>query len=112
VDKRRILLLAADHGLESSLAELFRLEGFEMVPAPSGSAATPQVDVVIAACDSWPSPWTLPMLRSHFRRVPCLLLSGSPVSGPYVTTGFQRGYFLSLPANGRRIVERLRVLLP
>ena len=112
MDKRRILLLAADHGLESSLAELLRLEGFEVVPAPSGSTATPQVDVVIAACDSWPAPWTLPMLRSHFRTVPCLLLSGSPVSGPYAATGFQRGYFLTLPANGRRIVEQVKVLLP
>jgi len=111
VDKRRILLLAADHGLESSLAELLRLEGFEVVPAPSGSSATPQVDVVIAACDSWPSPWTLPLLRSHFRTVPCLLLSGSPVSGPYAAAGFQRGYFLGLPAEGRRIAELVSSLL-
>ena len=107
------MLLAADHELKSSLAELLRLEGIDVVmPAPSASTASPQVDLVIAACDSWPEPWTLPLLRSHFRNVPCLLLSGSPVSGPYAATGFQRGYFLTLPANGRRIVELVKVLLP
>lgn len=110
--KRRILLLAADQGLQRSLAELLRLKGFEVVHAPGGSTViTHQVDVVIAACDSWPSPWTLPMLRSRFRTLPCLLLSGSPVSGPYAAAGFQRGYFLGLPADGRRIAELVRGVL-
>ena len=112
MDKRRILLLAADDGLNGSLAELLRLDGMTVtVPAPSAPPSTWPVDLVIAACDSWPSPWTLPLLRSHFRTVPCLLLSGSPVSGPYVVAGFQRGYFLGLPADGRRIAELVRSLL-
>lgn len=113
VPRKRVLLLAADQMLKGSLAELLRLDGTEVtVPAPGASPSRQQVDLVIAACDSWPPPWTLPMLRSHFRTVPCLLLSGSPVSGPYAVAGFQRGYFLGLPAGGRRIAELVRGLLP
>jgi hypothetical protein len=112
VHKRRVLLLAADPMLNGSLAELLRLDGMEVtVPAPGASPSSQHIDLVIAACDSWPSPWTLLMLRSHFRTVPCLLLSGSPVSGPYAAAGFQRGYFLGLPADGRQIAELVRSLL-
>lgn len=90
-----------------------RLDGFDVAgaarPAPPRRA---HVDLVIAVCDSWPAPWTLPMLQREFRKVPCLLLSGSPVSGPYAAAGFERGYFLALPASGRRISALLRTLLP
>ena len=110
--RRRVLLLAADRRLNSSLAELLRLDGTEVtVPDQDTEAADRPVDLVIAACDSWPAPWTLPMLRRHFRTVPCLLLSGSPVSGPYAAVGLQRGYFLGLPAEGRRIAELVKGLL-
>lgn len=113
MQKRSVLLLIADRRLNGSLAELLRLDGLEVtVPEPGAAPSAPQVDLVIAACDSWPSPWTLPMLRRHFRTVPCLLLSGSPVSGPYAAVGFQRGYFLGLPADGRRITELVTGLLP
>ena len=81
------------------------------MPDPGVSPSSQHIDLVIAACDSWPSPWTLPKLRSHFRTVPCLLLSSSPVSGPYAAAGFQRGYFLGLPADGRRIAELVSSLL-
>ncbi|GAC1689496.1 MAG: hypothetical protein PVS2B1_11370 [Candidatus Dormibacteraceae bacterium] len=113
MDKLRILVLVGDPGLNSSLADLLRLGGLEVIgsalPAPRGGE---HVDLVIAARDSWPAPWTLPMLKSRFRQVPCLLLSGSPVSGPYAAAGFKRGYFLALPASGRRIADMVRSLLP
>ncbi|HYM66429.1 MAG TPA: hypothetical protein VEW68_03990 [Patescibacteria group bacterium] len=109
---RRVLLLAADRSLSSSVADLLRLDGISVTVPDHGAAPSyPDVDLVIASCDSWPSPWTLQLLRSRYRAVPCLLLSGSPVSGPYATAGFKRGYFLGLPAEARRISELAGSLL-
>ena len=110
MEKRRILILASDSALYASLAERLRLDGMQVVDPPA-SAANPDVNLVIAVCDSWPAPWTLELLRSHFRAVSCMLLSGSPVSGPYVAARFKRGYFLALPTSGRRIADLARTLL-
>lgn len=104
--KRHVLLMAADRRLNGSLAELLRATGLDVTataPSPGVHQSSPRIDAVVAACDSWPWPWTLHILRAHFRSVPCLLMSGSPVSGPYAATGFRKGYFLGLPADGRRI---------
>lgn len=110
MEKRRILILAADSTLYVSLAERLCLDGMHVVDRPV-SRANPDVNLVIAVCDSWPTPWTLELLRSRFPTVSCLLLSGSPVSGPYVAATFRCGYFLALPASGRRIAELARTLL-
>lgn len=112
--KRHVLLMAADRRLNGSLAELLRTTGLEVIataPAPGAPQTSPPIDAVVAACDSWPWPWTLPMLRTHFRSVPCLLLSGSPVSGPYAATGFRKGYFMGLPADGRRIAAQVTSII-
>ena len=110
MEKRRILILAADSALHTSLAERLCLDGMHVVDRPE-SPANPGVNLVIAVCDSWPAPWTLELLRSHFRTVSCLLLSGSPVSGPYLAATFRRGYFLALPTSGRRIANLARTLV-
>lgn len=107
--KRRILLLSADQMIWESLAGLLRLEGAEVV-ASAPDAALP-VDLVVVASDSWPKPWPSRSLRVTFRRTPCLLLSGSPVSGPYTASGFPRGFFAPLPVSGERLAELVSSLL-
>jgi len=106
---RRILLLAADQWFWESLAGLLRLDGAEVVASPPAGAAP--IDLVVVACDSWPRPWRPRSLRAILRRTPCLLLSGSPVSGPYAASEFPHGFFSPLPASGSRLAALVRSLL-
>jgi hypothetical protein len=108
--KTRILILSGDPRLTLSLAGLFQLHGMDVL-VPPASPAGREIDVVLAACDCLPNPWTLERARRAFDRLPCLLLSGSPVSGPYAAAGFKRGFFLGLPAAGPRIVDAVRALV-
>lgn len=107
--KPRILLLAADGLLWDSLAGLLRLDGADVMasapPQPGG------IDLVILACDSWPRGWPARSLRTLSRRTPCLLLSGSPVFGPYTASSFPRGFFAPLPVSGARLADLVRSLL-
>lgn len=61
--------------------------------------------LVIAACDALPPAWSLAAVRAKFRRVPCLLLSGSLLAGDYMVRRFERGYFVQLPARPGDILE-------
>lgn len=70
---------------------------------PDTAAAPPAL--VIAACDALPPGWSLAAVRARFRRVPCLLLSGSILAGDFAARGFERGYFVQLPARPHDILE-------
>ena len=107
--KRRILLLSADQMIWESLAGLLRLDGAEVLAWPSDEASS--IDLVVVACDSWPKSWPSRILRATFRRTSLLLLSGSPVSGPYTASGFSRGFFAPLPVSGARLAELVTSLL-
>lgn len=107
--KPRILLLAADGLLWDSLAGLLRLDGADVVAsAPSEPGG---IDLVVVASDSWPKAWPARSLRALFRGTPCLLLSGSPVSGPYTASTFPRGFFAQLPVTGAQLADLVRSLL-
>lgn len=105
----RILLLARDQMIWNSLASLLRLQGADVVAAaPTGSAA---IDLVVVACDSWPWPRSARSLRATFRRTPCLLLSGSPTSGPYTASALPCGFFAPLPLSATHLADVVRSLL-
>lgn len=95
--------------LWESLAGLLRLHGSEVVAAPPRDVAS--VDLVVVACDCWPKRLSARSLRAMFRRTPCLLLSGSPTSGPYTASLFPRGFFAPLPMNAGRFTALVTSLL-
>jgi hypothetical protein len=105
----RILLVGVDVLLWDSLAGLLRLHGAEVLPSPPREAAS--VDLVVVACDCWPKRLPVRSLRAMFRRTPCLLLSGSPTSGPYTASLFARGFFAPLPMNAGRLTGIVTSLL-
>ena len=92
-----VLILCSDVALRESLADLLGAAGrqvrFDAVPG-----ALPLPAVVVTAWDAWPAGWALPRLRASFARVPCLMLSGSPLAGDFAVAALPRGYFLRLPA--------------
>ncbi len=97
-------VLCSDRDLRESLSELLEIDGSVVTHNPVTPAAHLPA-VVLAACDAWPPGWDLAVLRKHFRRVPCLLLSGSLLAGDFAVTRFERGYFVQLPAAPGRILE-------
>lgn len=105
----RILLLSADALLWDSLAALFRLERADVVGSLPRDPAS--VDLVVVAYDCWPKSLRARALRAMFRRTPCLLLSGSPTSGPYTASTFPRGFFAPLPMNAGRLAGLVTSLL-
>ncbi|MDQ6855900.1 MAG: hypothetical protein M3Z57_02350 [Candidatus Dormibacteraeota bacterium] len=91
-----VLVLCADDHLRTSLADLLVAGGRVVwVGAPPDGG---RPGVVVAACDAWPAGWSLAKLRSVFVRVPCVMLSGSPLAGDFAVARLARGYFLQLPA--------------
>lgn len=107
--KPRILLLARDLTIWDSLASLLRLHAAEVVASVPGDRVP--IDLVVVVCDSWPEQWRPRSLRAMFPRTPCLLLSGSPTSGPYTASTFARGFFTPLPVTASRLMERVTSLL-
>lgn len=93
---RDAFVICANGDFVYALVELLAIDGFVVTPNPGPGADDPAV--VIANCDSWPRGWNLATLHARFRRVPCILLSGSPLGGDFAATSFHRGYFTQLPA--------------
>jgi hypothetical protein len=98
-----VLVLCSDVDLRQSLSELMAIGGVMASSELNTGDAEPAL--VIAACDALPPGWSLAALRARFRRVPCLLLSGSPLAGDFAVRRFDRGYFVQLPAPPRDILE-------
>ncbi len=92
-----VLVLCGHHALRESLAHLLVTDGLTVLcgaqPEDSSRPA-----VVVVACNSWPSGWSLARLRSAYRRVPCLVLSASPLAGDFAANPLPHGYFVQLPA--------------
>ncbi len=99
---RLVYVVCGDADLLESLTELLALDGTMVTPNPEPAAASPTM--VIAATDAWPPGWSLASLHARFRRLPCVLLSGSPLAGDFAVTRFRRGYFVQLPAAPRAIL--------
>ena len=91
-----VLVLCADDALRDSLIDLLVADGRRPTATPGVDGDRPAV--VLAACDPWPPGWDLGRLRSTFHRIPCVVLSGSPLGGDFAVTKLQRGYFVQLPA--------------
>jgi DNA-binding response OmpR family regulator len=100
----RVLLLTGDEDLDTSIAELLALDGLTVA---RDRRAEP-VHVVLADLDHLPEDWSLRLLRQRIGRLPCLLMSGSPFSGPYTATTLARGYFLYKPFSPEQLLVRLR----
>jgi hypothetical protein len=96
-----VLVLCSDDHLRQSLGDLLVAHGHEVSfdQRPDSS-----ISVVVTAWDAWPTGWSLTRLRSSFRRVPCLMLSGSPLAGDFAVAQLPRGYFVRLPALPSEIV--------
>lgn len=99
-----VLVLCSDEPLRDSLADLLIVEGRAVLTSPPTARST-HPGVVVAACDAWPPGWNLARLRATFRRVPCLMLSGSPLAGDFVVSQLPRGYFVHLPALPGKILR-------
>ena len=91
-----VLVLCSDDALRDSLVDLLVTDGRRAITEPRPRSQ--DHGVVVAACDAWPPGWSLARLRATFRRVPCLVLSGSPLGGDFAVVQMQRGYFVQLPA--------------
>jgi DNA-binding response OmpR family regulator len=101
---RRLLLLTGDQDLALSITELLALDGLTVATDRRGEP----VHAVLADLDHLPEHWDLRLLRQRIGRLPCLLMSGSPFSGPYTATTFVRGYFLYKPFSPEQLLVRLR----
>jgi hypothetical protein len=89
-----LLLLSADPLLFASLAEYLAVRGHRVC---GPAEADVPVSAVILDADAWPPSWSHRRLRSRFTRTPCILLSGSPLTGPDMASRLRRGFFLPKP---------------
>lgn len=101
---RRVLLLTGDEDLAVSITELLALDGL----AVSTAAGPEPAEAVLADLDHLPEDWDLRLLRQRLGRLPCVLMSGSPFSGPYTAAAFTRGYFLYKPFSPEQLLVALR----
>jgi hypothetical protein len=99
-----VLLLTGDHDLAVSITELLVLDGL----AVTTTCRAEPVHAVLADLDHLPHDWDVRLLRQRIGRLPCLLTSGSPFSGPYTATTFVRGYFLFKPFSPGQLLAPLR----
>ncbi len=91
-----VLVLCSDDALRDSLMDLLVTDGRRVTAQPLVGSECHAV--VIAASDAWPPGWHFARLRSTFRQVPRMVLSGSPLGGHFAVTQLHRGYFVQLPA--------------
>ena len=91
-----VVVLCADGALRDSLVDLFVADGRRV--AAEIVAGSERGAVVVAASDWWPPGWNFARVRSTFRQVPCMVLSGSPLGGHFAVTQLPHGYFVQLPA--------------
>jgi hypothetical protein len=97
------LLLCAEVALRDSLTDLLASDGRPSTAEPLQDSE--RHSLVLATSDAWPSGWNFVRLRSTFSRVPCVVLSGSPLGGHFAVTQLARGYFLQLPALPGQILD-------
>ena len=97
-----MLLLCANPSLRDALSELLEADGIHVTARPRPGSGPPAV--VIADADAWPAAWDISRLRSSYRQVPCVVLSGSPLAGDFLVSRLQRGYFMQLPARAAEIL--------
>ena len=98
-----VLVLCSDDDLRQSLVDLLVADG--RPAAIEVTAGGTCHDVIVAAVDSWPHGWSFARLRTTQPRVPCVVLSGSPLGGQFAVTQLQRGYFVQLPALPAEIMD-------
>lgn len=104
-----MLLLCANPILRDALSELLGAEGMQITARPRPGSGPPAV--VVADADAWPATWDISRLRSSYRQVPCVVLSGSPLAGDFLVSRLQRGYFMQLPARAGEILRLVGELI-
>ena len=95
------LLLCGEEALRDALVDLLGTAGLRV--ATDAAGVKPRV--VVADADAWPVGWSLSRLRIAYGRLPCMVLSGSPLAGDFLLSKLRRGYFLRLPASPEKILE-------
>jgi len=93
-----IVLLSTDAVLCTSLISLFEARGHRVTAdVEVASRAGYQTSCVVVDLDRPSSPMSCEWLEAHFPQVPCVVLSGSPWSGPHAAASLSHGYFLPKP---------------
>ncbi len=93
-----IVILSSDAVLCASLTSLFEARGHRLtVDLGVDGRPVTETACVVVDLDRPPHRLTLEWIESRYPQVPCVVLSGSPWSGPHAATGLSYGYFLHKP---------------
>ena len=107
-----IVILSADEVLRSSLASLFEARRHHVsTTLEVTTPATLEADCVVVDLDRPPLPLSGDWLEACYPGVPCVILSGSPWSGPHATAGLTCGYFLHKPVAALELTALVEGLL-
>ncbi|MEO6797976.1 MAG: hypothetical protein ABI401_00370 [Candidatus Dormibacter sp.] len=107
-----IVILSSDATLHASLTSLFEARGHRVLAdleVPTHWAA--DADCVVVDLDRPSTRLSIEWLEGRFPGVPCLVLSGSPWSGPQAAAGLTHGYFLHMPVPALELTAMVEGLL-
>jgi DNA-binding response OmpR family regulator len=107
-----IVILSADAVLLTSLTSLFEGRGHRVsTTLEVGAPPAVEAECVIVDLDRPPNPLSCDWLEAQYPGVPCVILSGSPWSGPHATAGLTCGYFLHKPVAALELTAMVEGLL-